>query len=183
MKNHRREKQRQPVDRLQTALRSALVPRNPPPVDLSLLLNQTSYALGERLAAALEEVGLGVRAYCVLAKASEGGHTQRELATLAWIDRTTMVKTLDELEAAGLAQRRMSPRDRRVRIVAVTPKGMRLLARADRVVAELYDEVLAGVSARDREAFVRVLEHLVHGPLAAPFHLEANIRQRRRHAS
>jgi MarR family transcriptional regulator, transcriptional regulator for hemolysin len=159
------------------------VRRDAPPVDLSLLLNQAGYALADRLAAALDDVGLGVRAYCALAKAVDGEYTQRQLAELAWMDRTTMVETLDRLEAAGLAQRRMSPSDRRVRVVAVTPKGARLLARADRVVAGLYDEVLAGVSARDREAFVRVLERLIEGPLATPFHLEANVRRRRRHAS
>lgn len=161
----------------------AVVRHDPPPVDLSLLLNQASFALADRLAGALDELGVGVRAYCALAKAIDGEYTQRELAGLAWMDRTTMVDTLDDLEAAGLAQRRMSPRDRRVRVVAVTPKGARLLARADRVVADLYDEVLAGVSARDRDGFVHVLEHLIEGPLARPFHLEANVRSRRRHAS
>jgi MarR family transcriptional regulator, transcriptional regulator for hemolysin len=157
--------------------------RDPPPVDLTLLLNQTSYALAERVAAALGRLGLGVRAYCALAKASEGDHTQRELAELAWMDRTTMVQTLDELEAGGLARRRLAPHDRRVRVVAVTPKGARLLARADRVVADVYEEVLAGVPAADRQTFLGVLEHLVEGPLAAPFHLEANVGRRRRHAS
>jgi DNA-binding MarR family transcriptional regulator len=157
------------------------MPRESPPVDLSLLLNQASYALADRLAAALAELGLGVRAYCALAKAVERESTQRELAELAWMDRTTMVQTLDALEAAGLAQRRMSPRDRRVRVVAVTPKGARLLARADRIVADLYDELLAGVPAGDRAAFIGVLEHLIAGPLATPFHLEGNVR--RRHAS
>ncbi len=159
------------------------VRRDPPPVDLSLLLNQASYALAERLSAALEQVGLGVRGYCALAKAAEGKHTQRELAELAWMDRTTMVETLDRLEEAGLVRRQMSPRDRRVRVVVVTPKGSRLLARADRVVADLYDEVLRGVSARDRQALIRVLEHLVEGPLALPFHLEGGARRRRRHPS
>jgi MarR family transcriptional regulator, transcriptional regulator for hemolysin len=157
--------------------------RDPPPVDLSLLLNQASYALAARLAAALAEVGLGVRAYCALAKAAEGEYTQRRLAELAWMDRTTMVQTLDQLAADGLAERRMSPRDRRVRVVAVTARGARLLARADRVVAGVYDDVLDGVPAGDRQAFVRVLEHLIEGPLAAPFHLEAPADRRRRHVS
>lgn len=152
-------------------------------MDLSLLLNQASYALEARLAVALDQLGLGVRAYCALAKAIDAEHTQRELADLAWMDRSTMVETLDALEAAGLARRRMSPQDRRVRVVAVTAKGERLLERADRVVADLYADVLAGVPTGDRAAFVRVLEHLIAGPLAMPFHLEANVRRRRRPGS
>ena len=50
--------------------------RTPPPVDLSMLLNQAGYALSNRLAAALAELDMSVRVYCVLAKAAEGEHTQ-----------------------------------------------------------------------------------------------------------
>ena len=39
------------------------------------------------------------------------------------LDKTTMVVTLDELEAAGLAERRPSPTDRRARVIAVTKAG------------------------------------------------------------
>ena len=57
--------------------------RNAPSVDLSMLLNQSGYALTSRLSAALEEVGISVRVYCVLAKAAEGDYTQSQLAELA----------------------------------------------------------------------------------------------------
>ena len=46
--------------------------RTPPPVDLSMLLNQAGYALANRLTAALAELDMSVRVYCVLAKAAEG---------------------------------------------------------------------------------------------------------------
>ena len=88
-----------------------------------MLLNQAGYALSNRLAAALEELGLSVRVYCVLSKADEGEHTQRRLGELAWLDKTTMVVTLDEMERRGLAERRLSPTDRRVRVVAITDAG------------------------------------------------------------
>jgi MarR family transcriptional regulator for hemolysin len=151
------------------------MPRTPPPVDLSLLLNQAGYALSNRLAAALEELGLSVRVYCVLAKAGEGEFTQRRLGELAWLDKTTMVVTLDEMERRGLAERKLSPTDRRVRVVAITDEGREQLRRADAIVQAVYDEVLAGV---DRDAFVAMLEHLVAGPLARPFHMEKPARRR-----
>ena len=44
---------------------AAAAPRTPPPVDLSMLLNQAGYALAGRLGAALEELGISVRIYCV----------------------------------------------------------------------------------------------------------------------
>jgi DNA-binding MarR family transcriptional regulator len=153
--------------------------RTPPPVDLSLLLNQAAYALANRLTAALSELETSVRVYCVLAKAAEGEFTQSQLAQAAWMDKTTLVVTLDEMERRGLAERRVAPSDRRVRVIVLTEAGRRLLARADAVVAAVYDDVLAGVDAGERDTFLGVLSRLVDGPLAAPFHMEKPLRRRR----
>ena len=51
---------------------------------------------------------------------------------LAWMDKTTLVVTLDEMERRGLAERRVSPADRRVRVIALTDAGPGALRRADR---------------------------------------------------
>lgn len=153
--------------------------RNAPPVDLSMLLNQASYALANRLTAALADLGMSVRVYCALAKAAEGEYTQRRLSELAWMDKTTMVVTLDEMEQRGLAERRLSPTDRRVRVVTITPEGRRLVTKADRIVQGVYDEVLGSVATKQRAEFVAVLEQLVAGPLASPFHMEKPARRRR----
>lgn len=143
-----------------------------PPVDFAMLLNQSSYALAARLNAALAEVGVTVRMYCVLDKAAEGEYTQGQIAEAAWLDKTTMVVTVDELERRGLAERRPSPTDRRARVIAVTDAGRRALDRGHAVVQGVYDEVLAGVPKAQRKTFAAVLAQLVSGPLAAPFHLE-----------
>ena len=144
-----------------------------------MLLNQAGYALNNRLAAALDEVGVSVRGYCVLMKAAEGEFTQGEIATRAWLDKTTMVVTVDELEQRGLAVRRPSPSDRRVRVVVPTDEGRRVLAEAVKVVRRVYRDLLADVPDARRDAFVEVLSELVEGPLAAPFHLEKRVRRRR----
>ena len=39
------------------------------------------------------------------------------------IDPSTMVSLIDQLETAGLAERRPHPTDRRARAIAITPKG------------------------------------------------------------
>ena len=59
----------------------------------------------------------------MLIKALEGELTQIQLAERCALDKTTMVVTVDELEKAGLAERRPSPTDRRARIIAVTDAG------------------------------------------------------------
>ena len=153
-----------------------------PHVDLSMLLNQSAYALTNRLTAGLEELGISVRIYCLLAKAAEGEHTQARLAELAWLDKTTMVVATDEMERRGLAERRPSPTDRRVKVVAITAEGRRVLAASDAIVRGVYDEALGDLPEADVATFVAVLEHLVAGSLAAPFHLEKRVRRRAQRA-
>ena len=123
-----------------------------------------------------------MRIYCLLAKAAEGEHTQARLAELAWLDKTTMVVATDEMERRGLAERRPSPTDRRVKVVAITAEGRRVLAAADAIVRGVYDEVLGDLPEADVATFVAVLEHLVAGSLAAPFHLEKRVRRRAQRA-
>ncbi len=143
----------------------------PPPVDLSFLLNQTSYALSAKLTAALAELGISVREYCVLMKAAEQERTQNVVAELAALDKTTMVVTLDRLEQAGLAERKVSGSDRRARVIGVTVRGRKVLGRAYAMVAEVYDEVLDPLPAEQRKAFVVALETLAGGVLESPSHV------------
>jgi DNA-binding MarR family transcriptional regulator len=150
----------------------------PPSVDLSFLLNQTSYALSARLSSALAGLGITVREYCVLMKAAEVERTQNVIAELAGLDKTTMVVTLDGLEHAGLAERRVSSSDRRARVIGVTTRGRKLLGRAYGVVADVYDEVLGQLPNSQREALVDALEVLAAGVLASPSHVLQPARRR-----
>ncbi len=144
-------------------------------VDLSMLFNQAGYAVTNMLAGALDEVGISVKIYCVLKKAVDGDYTQSQLSELAWMDKSTIVNVLDEMEREGLASRRLSPADRRVRLVSVTAKGRARLARADAVVQATYESVLGTLPAAQRTAFVAALVRLVEGPLASPFHMEESL--------
>src|ERR1700683_4199487 len=73
--------------------------------NLNWLLTQAHYALASELAAAFEPLGISPRDHAVLGAAMTEAHTQKQLAELVGLDKTTMVATLDELEAAGLARR------------------------------------------------------------------------------
>jgi MarR family transcriptional regulator, transcriptional regulator for hemolysin len=154
--------------------------RTPPAVDLSMLLNQASHAVTVRLSAALADLGVSVKVYCVLTKGVEGDFTQAQLAERAWMDKTTMVNVLDEMERTGLAIRTLSATDRRVRVVGITEKGRAILVRADRVVQACYDDVLDVLPAKEKSAFLSALTRLVDGPLASPFHMEEQLHRPRR---
>jgi MarR family transcriptional regulator for hemolysin len=122
--------------------------------NLGWLLGQASHALKTELTAALERLGVSPRGHHVLSTALQGEYTQTELARTVGLDKTTMVVTLDELEALGLAERRPSATDRRARIVAVTPAGAAKVREAEAIAARIHADVLATLPAREREALL-----------------------------
>jgi MarR family transcriptional regulator for hemolysin len=146
--------------------------------DLGFLLAQASFALSTELTAALAEIGISVRGFCVLAKALAAEKTQGALAAEAALDKTTMVVTVDELERAGLAERRLSTTDRRTRIIAVTPEGERMAAAAEAIVDRVYREVLEELPEEEREGFLAGLERLARGRLSTPVPCERPPRRR-----
>ncbi|HYN92701.1 MAG TPA: MarR family winged helix-turn-helix transcriptional regulator [Pilimelia sp.] len=149
----------------------------PPAPDLMFLLSWATHALGAEYAVGLAELGISQRAFCVLTAALPGGRTQRQLGEMCGVDKTTMVVTLDELERAGLAERHPAPTDRRARIVAVTEAGEKVVRRATEVTTRIQADVLAGLPAEDRAAFLRVLEELVQGRLGCAAPCEAPVRR------
>jgi MarR family transcriptional regulator for hemolysin len=146
--------------------------------DLCWLLARASHSLTTQLTDALADLGVSPRAHCVLSTALTGEYTQTALAQSVGLDKTTMVVTVDELEAAGLAERRPAAGDRRARIVKVTKAGERKVAEAREIVAGIQAEVLASLPVREREHFVGTLARLVGDRLAEPTGCQASIRRR-----
>jgi DNA-binding MarR family transcriptional regulator len=89
------------------------------------------------------------------------------------VDPSAMVTLLDELERAGLAQRRRRPGDRRAWEIAITPKGRRTLERARRFVEQVEDEVLGGLSPVERRQLLTLLRRaVVSSPPQPPWRSE-----------
>ena len=155
-------------------------PGSPEPLaeNLSWLLSHASYTLSTELTAALERVGISPRAHCVLTTASSAEFTQIELAQKVGLDKTTMVVTLDELEAAGLAKRRPSAEDRRARVIEVTGAGARKVEEAREIVEGIQADVLASLPPKERAAFVEGLNRLVGERLSKPVECSQPVRGR-----
>jgi MarR family transcriptional regulator for hemolysin len=136
--------------------------------DLGWLLSNVNWALATEMTAALVPLGISGRAYHVLRAATSGEHTQKALAEMVGIDKTTMVVSVDELESAGLAERLPSPSDRRARVIAVTKAGQQKLAKAEAIKERVQAEVLGSLPASRREALLdglgTVLEELMTDP-------------------
>jgi MarR family transcriptional regulator, transcriptional regulator for hemolysin len=146
--------------------------------DLCWLLSRASYTLTTELTAAFEKLGLSPRAHCVLSAAMSADRTQSEIARLVGLDKTTMVVTLDELEAAGLAERRPSPEDRRARVIAVTPAGERKVREAQQIADRVRADVLSVLPERDRKVFLDALTRLVSDRLSEPVVCSQPVRRR-----
>jgi MarR family transcriptional regulator, transcriptional regulator for hemolysin len=146
--------------------------------DLCWLLSRASYTLTTELTAAFEDLGLSPRAQSVLATAMTGEHTQGEIARTVGLDKTTMVVTLDELEAAGLAERRPSPSDRRARVIAVTPAGRRKVREAEAIAERVRADVLSALPEGERDVFLSALDRLVRTRLAEPVTCSQPVRRR-----
>jgi len=146
--------------------------------NLGWLLAQASHALSTEMTAAFEAAGGTPRGHCVLSTALTGEFTQKQLADRVGLDKTTMVVTMDALEAAGLAERVPSPTDRRARVIRVTSAGEKAVAAGVKVVERIQDEVLATLSATEREALMDALAKLVCGRLSAPAACERAPRRR-----
>jgi MarR family transcriptional regulator, transcriptional regulator for hemolysin len=128
--------------------------------NLGWLLSQASHVLKTELTAALESLGISPRAHHVLKTAMQGEYTQTELAGIVGLDKTTMVVTLDELEAAGLAERRLSAADRRARVVGVTKAGAAKVRQAEAIAARIHADVLETLPGRERQALLDGLARL-----------------------
>jgi DNA-binding MarR family transcriptional regulator len=146
--------------------------------NLAWLLYKAHWALASELTAALAPLGVSARGYHVLHAALSGEHSQTELAEMIGLDKTTMVVAVDELERAGLAERRPAPEDRRARIIAVTPAGRRKLAEAEKVKEHVQAEVLGELSPGQAAALLEALAKLVEGRLAERVECTPPLRRR-----
>lgn len=82
------------------------------------------------------------------------GITQTELAEVLEIEKPTLGRLLDRLEAKGWVRRTHDARDRRIWRVRLTKEVEPALRTMRAVAAELRRDALSGLSAAERERFV-----------------------------
>lgn len=85
---------------------------------------------------------------------------QKDLAASMSLDGSSVVRLLDNLEKAGLILRKEGPDDRRAKIIFLTARGRAIADRIETIATRIRSDALAGVSGRDIETTVRVLQHV-----------------------
>ena len=94
----------------------------------------------------------------------------RDIADHMVCDASYVTAIVDRLEEVGLAKRQLSPDDRRVKVVALTERGLRA-ANAIRASMMAPPASFNGLSTADRRALAKILEKIVPelDPTSDPF--------------
>ncbi|MDP9835432.1 MarR family transcriptional regulator for hemolysin [Neorhizobium huautlense] len=90
---------------------------------------------------------------------------QAELAFELELEQATMVRLLDRMEEHGLIERRPSPNDRRVKLIALTPHGEEQATMVRSIANQMRQEVFADIDMDDLRGLTQLL-HAVSGRVA-----------------
>ncbi len=93
--------------------------------------------------------------------ANQPGLDQRTLAVTIGFDTSTIASVIDRLEARGLLVRSIAPQDKRVRLLALTRDGEKLLAATLPGMLRAQERMLAPLPKPQRAEFMRMLKVVV----------------------
>jgi MarR family transcriptional regulator, lower aerobic nicotinate degradation pathway regulator len=124
----------------------------------SWLLGQLTVAARRSVGAVLAENGIHRSQYALLAALEQFGPlSQVALSERSGLDRSDVVRWIDELAGAGAVERTKDPDDRRRNVVSISAQGRRLLKRLDAKLRAAQDELLHRLSPRERAQLVGLL--------------------------
>ena len=133
-----------------------------PPYELvcstAYLLKRLGGKIKERSLEAFEAAGASPYHHTVLAVLAESPReTQATIADSLGYDRSWLVGLLDELEQAGLIERKRDTADRRRHLVSLKPEGKQKLEELRAISRAVEDEFLGGLDAEERKELHELL--------------------------
>lgn len=132
------------------------------------LISRMGMVVQRAFAEQIAQVGLTPRGWGALSVLDkEGAITQQSLGACIGMDPSSMVATIDELEANGLVERRRNPQDRRAHALHITDKGRKTLAEGRRVARRTQEELLAPLDREERAQLHDLLLRLAQGSTGA----------------
>lgn len=129
--------------------------------DLSFLIARARSITSGAANRGLDQFGLKVRSYSVLALACEESTlTQRETAAFLCLDPSQIVSIIDDLESRDLVARVPSHEDRRRKVLRATEAGRALFNEAQKAAAKAEEEVFSHLAADEREHLLALLKNI-----------------------
>ncbi len=92
------------------------------------------------------------------------GIDQAKLAVLIAYDRATIGGVVERMEKKGLVRRAVSERDRRARVLSLTPLGTQVFRDMLPLVEDLQTDILAPLTPAERQTYLN-LSRKVLGPV------------------
>ncbi|WP_052229676.1 MarR family winged helix-turn-helix transcriptional regulator [Streptomyces sp. CT34] len=136
-----------------------------PPVDptaLGLLMFRAHQLARAKANQAARPTGIELQHAGVLATVQAGQiRSQRELGTALGIDKSTLVRIVDDLERRHLVQRRRAANDRRAYEVVITEEGERRLQEADELFRGAMLALLEVLDPREQHQLHDLLARFV----------------------
>lgn len=124
-------------------------------------LRRAQIAVFEDFISSLAEVNLRPAQFSVLLILDRApGSTQSAVAAALGIKRANFVAMLDELEHRKLAERKLSPSDKRSNAIFLTDHGRRTLARARALAQEHENRQIARIGSDRLESLLLMLRKL-----------------------
>ena len=132
-------------------------------------LRQLTHILSSMVEAALVPAGVTLRHFGVLTRIyAHPGQNQREIGEMLRIDRTTVVALADDLELAGLLERRRGV-DRRSFALYLTREGKARIEQLQRMVADTQATFLSSLDAGEQSVLLSMIGKLLAtGPPSPP---------------
>ncbi len=109
---------------------------------------------------ALEPEGLRPAHFDIMAAVEAGRCSQATLSRNLALEPAHLVALLDELEAKQLVRRAADPDDRRRYVIELTTRGVTTFKRLARLSADVENDLMVSLSARDRSELGRLLTAL-----------------------
>ena len=135
-----------------------MAPSRDPGNGIGFLIGDSSRMLRRIFNERITPLGLTQAQWRALVHLSRNeGLNQVGLADLLEVQPITAARLIDKLVAAGLVERRPDPSDRRAQRLFLTEHASPMLAQIWEIADEIYDVILAGLSADDRDVLAGLL--------------------------
>ena len=128
---------------------------------LWIVLARCHRALALSVERSIADLGLCLSDFMVLeALLNKGPLTISEIQAKVLLASGSMTAAVDRVESMGLVIRKTTAKDRRARLLELTPKGRRLIERAFREHAQHLEEVMSVLDVEERRRLYTGLKKL-----------------------
>ena len=130
--------------------------------EFSLLIGETARLWRHRIDERLKPMNMSIARWGALYWLGQAGDSvsQATLAEMAGVEPPTLVRVIDQLEAQGLVERRVSPTDRRVNLLSLTDAAKPLVGQIEAEAERLRVELLEDVTFQEYQTALNVLQKL-----------------------